>query len=309
MRKFRMVMLLVIAVFSLGISNVVGAAGISTQPKVYIDGEELVIKGQPPVMIKGSLFLPLRVIFEALGAQVSWNNTAQMLTATKEDPTLIEFFGHKHIELKLGDSKALLNGEKEVKLAAPARKVNGNVMVPLRFVAEVLDAQVSWDGKNRTVQILTTTFEEFVYTQNTDGSESEYITNLEGIPENPPLDKELVYLLMYQQHGGAIKYYAALSGIVESNSNGGSKERVTVISEGNFDDEYMWKGNYDVYSTEFDTDKENYHKFGSVTAQAIQATNDKNELLQDENGNPIADYSYIPLTVSQAIENSLIVTD
>lgn len=157
MRRFRMVMLLVIAVFSLGISNVASATGISTQPKVLINGEELVIKGQQPLNIQGSIFLPLRVIFEALGAHVSWDNIAQMLTATKEDPTLIEFFGHKQIELKLGDSKALLNGEKEVKLAAPARKVNGTVMVPLRFVAEALDAQVSWDAKTRTVQILSTT--------------------------------------------------------------------------------------------------------------------------------------------------------
>lgn len=39
-------------------------------------------------------------------------------------------------------------------------------MVPLRFVAEALDAQVSWDPKTRTVQILSTTFEQFVYTQN-----------------------------------------------------------------------------------------------------------------------------------------------
>lgn len=308
MRRFRMVMLLVIAVFSLGISNVASATGISTQPKVLINGEELVIKGQQPLNIQGSIFLPLRVIFEALGAHVSWDNIAQMLTATKEDPTLIEFFGHKQIELKLGDSKALLNGEKEVKLAAPARKVNGTVMVPLRFVAEALDAQVSWDAKTRTVQILSTTFEEFVYTQNIDGSEVEYITKLEDIPENPPTDKELMYLLMYQQYGGAVKYYAALTSIVESSIVGASKERIKVISEGNFD-ENLWRGNYDIYSTEFDTDQENFQKFGSITAEAIQGTNDEGEWLQDEYGNPVADYSYFPLTVSQAMKNSWIITN
>lgn len=302
MRRIGMVMLLVFAVFSFGISSVVSAADISSQPKVVINGEELVITGQQPMNIQGSIFLPLRVIFEALGAQVSRNNTTQMVTATKEDPTIIEFFGHKRIELKVGDSYALLNGDEQVKLVAPARKVNGTVMVPLRFVAEALGANVSWVATTRTVQILSTTYEEFVYTQNIDGSEVAYITNLEDIPVDPPIDKEMVYLLVYQQYGKAVKYYSALTSIVQS-------ERLKVISEGNFSDDYLWTGNYDVYSTEVDTDVENYHKFGSVTAEAIQATNDNDELLQDEDGNPVADYSYFPLTISQAMKNSWIITN
>lgn len=304
LNKFRMLMLLAITVFLLGVVNVFDATAAPKPPKVLIDGEELVIKGQQPMSIKGSTFLPLRVIFEALEAQVTWDNAAQKLTATKEDPTLIEFFGHKKIELKLGEPQALLNGEKVVKLASPARKVNGSVMVPLRFVAEALDAQISWNSKANTVEIFTTEFDEFIYTQNNDGSETSYITNIEEIPENPSTGKELVYLLVYQKHGLAVMYYSALTSIVDLNKNDGSKERLQVISQGNLTSENMWIGNYDIFSSEPDTEEVNYHKFGSIHALAKQATNDNGELIPDE-----FDYSYFPLTIGQAMNNSRIVTN
>jgi hypothetical protein len=300
MWKIRKVMsLLAIAAFSLGTFNVANAASIPKPPKVFINGEELVIKGQQAVVIKGSVFLPMRAVFDALGVQISLNNTTQKVTATKEDSTLIEFFGHKKIEFKLGETKALLNGKTQVKLTAPAQKVKGTIMVPLRLLAQAFDAQINWDAKANKAQVVTTVFQEFVYTQNIDGSAISYIKKLADIPENPPSGKELAYLLVYQKPGFDAMYYYGLTSIVDSSKNDGSKERLDVTSEGNLGNENMWTGNYVIYSTDPNTEKENYHKSGSITAQAIQATNDKGELVPGE-----YDYSYFPLTVSQALKDS-----
>lgn len=45
-----------------------------------------------------------------------------------------------------------VNGE-EIEPDVPAQIIEGRTMVPLRFVAEVLGAEVGWDGKTYTVTI------------------------------------------------------------------------------------------------------------------------------------------------------------
>lgn len=40
------------------------------------------------------------------------------------------------------------------KLDAPAKIVNGRTLVPLRFVSEALGAEVTWDGKTKTIYII-----------------------------------------------------------------------------------------------------------------------------------------------------------
>ncbi|KIL39543.1 hypothetical protein SD70_19255 [Gordoniibacillus kamchatkensis] len=98
---------------------------------------------QPPIMVNGSVLVPLRGIFETLGAKVSWDGATETVTATK---------GATTIKLTVGQSEATVNG-KTVKLAIPSQKVNGSTMVPLRFVSESLGGTVRWDGETYTVYI------------------------------------------------------------------------------------------------------------------------------------------------------------
>jgi hypothetical protein len=228
----------------------------------------------------------------------------------------------KKIEFKLGETNALLNGKKQVNLVAPARKVNGAIMVPLRFVAEAFDVPFSWDAKAKTARIFTTLFQQFVYTQNNDGSSTSYIKNLADIPENLPPGKELVHFLVYQKPWTNTMYYSELTSIVDTNKNDGSKEQLRVVSQGNLGNDNKWTGNYDIYSTAPDTGKENYHKSGSIAAEAKEATNakvnyrtKKEFLLHGETIERMSklkpydyDYEYFPLTISQALKNSSFVT-
>ncbi|MEF3302523.1 stalk domain-containing protein [Paenibacillus sp. GYB003] len=98
---------------------------------------------QPPIMMNGSVLVPLRGIFETLGAKVDWDGATETVTATK---------GSTMIKLTVGQSEATVNG-KTVKLAIPSQKVNGSTMVPLRFVSESLGGTVRWDGATYTVFI------------------------------------------------------------------------------------------------------------------------------------------------------------
>ena len=72
----------------------------------------------------------MRVIFEALKAEVNYDAETQKITATKGDTV---------IELVLGQKSAKKNGQ-TISLDVAATTRNGNTMVPLRFVAEALNA-------------------------------------------------------------------------------------------------------------------------------------------------------------------------
>ncbi|GMK39034.1 hypothetical protein PCCS19_20880 [Paenibacillus sp. CCS19] len=113
---------------------------------VVIDGTKQTYH-QPPVIQSGSTLVPLRGIFESLGAKVIWNVHTETVTATK---------GSTEIILKVGSDTAYVNG-KTVKLPAPSTKINGFTMVPLRFVSEAFGGTVKWDNATQTAYIETVT--------------------------------------------------------------------------------------------------------------------------------------------------------
>jgi len=97
----------------------------------------------PPVVEKGRTLVPLRAIFEALGAQVGWDGKTNTITAKR---------GEVSIKLTLNRTKAYRNG-KAVALDVPAKLLKNRTLVPLRFVSEALGAQVNWNAKTQVITI------------------------------------------------------------------------------------------------------------------------------------------------------------
>jgi hypothetical protein len=110
--------------------------------EVRVDEESLECK-MPPTQLRGRTMVPMRDIFEALGAQVEWDPSAKRITAKKGD-TLVQ--------LVAGDRHAKVDG-RSVELDSPASILRGVTMVPLRFVGESFGASVNWNSKTRTVEI------------------------------------------------------------------------------------------------------------------------------------------------------------
>jgi len=109
--------------------------------KVLYQGKEIAFDGTKPVIENGSTLVPLRAIFEALGATVDYANGN--ITAKKGDTV---------VKLTVGSKNATVSG-KAVTLAVPAKVVNGSTLVPLRFIGEAFGNKVDWDGANYTVTI------------------------------------------------------------------------------------------------------------------------------------------------------------
>ncbi len=109
--------------------------------KILIDGQELEVEVNPTV-IEETTLVPLRAIFEALGAEVEWENETQTITAKKGDTTIV---------LAIDKKEASVNEEKMELTVAP-KIIDTRTLVPVRFIAESLGTVVTWDGElNRVV--------------------------------------------------------------------------------------------------------------------------------------------------------------
>ena len=124
---------------------VTGHAQAPAPIHVVLNGSPLVFTGTQPVQIKGSTLVPMRGIFEALGATVRFDKAAQTVYGQK---------GATAIILPLGALTATVSGQPQT-LPVPAELINGTTLVPLRFISQSLGASVSWDPVLSLVTIKT----------------------------------------------------------------------------------------------------------------------------------------------------------
>ena len=110
--------------------------------EVLLDGAPIEFD-VPPQVIDSRTLVPLRAIFEALGAEVHWNPETQVVTGTCANTTVV---------LPIGSTSPTVNGE-VVPIDVPATIINQRTLVPLRFVAESFGVQVDWNAETRTITI------------------------------------------------------------------------------------------------------------------------------------------------------------
>lgn len=121
-----------------------GVAQAASAIKVKVDGHNLAVN-QPPVIKNGRMLVPMRAIFEALGARVTWNQANKTATAVQGSTTIVLTIGQKTAKVNQA-SKALDEA---------AQIISGRTMVPVRFVSESLGAKVIWNGHANTVAVVT----------------------------------------------------------------------------------------------------------------------------------------------------------
>lgn len=124
-------------------ANIVGATTLPPVQKpslaidLIVDGKKVTLPDTEPFIDNaGNTMVPIRFVSEKLGAEVLWNNATQVVTISHKGKTIVMPVGSKNVTV---DGQA-------VTLATSAIKKEGRVMVPLRFVSEALQADVSWNG-------------------------------------------------------------------------------------------------------------------------------------------------------------------
>lgn len=125
----------VVLIFSLLFATPVLAA-----PTVELNGKPLAFE---PTIENGRTLVPLRAIFEAVGATVDWDQDTQTATANK---------GSTKVLLSISSNIAEINGQPKI-LDVPAKIVNGRILAPLRFVGEAFGGIVEWSPEAELISI------------------------------------------------------------------------------------------------------------------------------------------------------------
>ncbi|TYQ15738.1 UNVERIFIED_CONTAM: copper amine oxidase-like protein [Acetivibrio alkalicellulosi] len=154
----------------------------SNEVKVTVDGKLIDFDVKPYIDTNGRTIIPVRFVSEKLGCEVDWDDINKLVRVNKGDTNIV---------LKIGESKATVNGEVMV-FDTSAVIMSGRTMVPLRFVSEALGARVGWDGKTRTVSIVTvdmfyepfTALEQERLNQYEDNIDTVIPTNMYGEPRS-----------------------------------------------------------------------------------------------------------------------------
>lgn len=118
------------------------AAPVLSAPTIDLDGRQLSFDVLPTID-DGRTLVPLRAIFEAMGATVNWDQDSQTATAMKDGTTVI---------LQIGSTAPTINGEIR-ELDVPAKIIEGRTLAPLRFVGEAFGGTVDWDQASQLISI------------------------------------------------------------------------------------------------------------------------------------------------------------
>jgi hypothetical protein len=127
------------------------AIGLSSDTKVVLtlNKKSAAVNGKStqldaaPIALKGTTYLPLRFVADAMNGQVGWNAAAKRATVLR---------GDKLMEMQVGVLDFVLNGVRSKAEVAPIIQ-NGRTLVPLRLVSEQLGLSVNWEPKTKTITI------------------------------------------------------------------------------------------------------------------------------------------------------------
>lgn len=113
------------------------------EPLMVVDGDTAIELDVPPTIMNERTMLPLRAIFEALGAVVNWDD---------ETKTIFAMNNYVVIAMQIGQDVMYVNGE-QVQLDAPSVIVEDRTLVPVRAIAEAFGNSVQYDEETKTVTI------------------------------------------------------------------------------------------------------------------------------------------------------------
>ena len=116
---------------------------------VSVDGERLSFD-VPPQIIDGRTMVPIRAIFEAIGAEVSWDDATKTALCEK---------GNTKVSMTVGNKAETVN-DKVVEMDIAPVVIDNRILAPARYVAEAFGYSVVWNGTLKTIIIASNEFKK-----------------------------------------------------------------------------------------------------------------------------------------------------
>ncbi len=111
--------------------------------QIEVNGEALTGLDMPPVILNDRTLVPVRAIFEKLGAEVVWNADAQEVYISYDNQLEV---------LRIDDNTGLIDGL-EFSMDVPPKIINERTMIPARAALEAVGCTVGWQADTRTVTV------------------------------------------------------------------------------------------------------------------------------------------------------------
>ena len=131
--------IIALMMFSVVMLTTVGA---ENEISVYLDGAKVEFDVKPQV-IDGRTMLPIRAIFEKLGAVVEWEDNNKSAVCVKDG---IE------VKMTVGSPEIYVN-DKVVQMDISPVIIDDRTLAPVRYAAEAFGSEVQWSEKNSAVVI------------------------------------------------------------------------------------------------------------------------------------------------------------
>lgn len=158
MNKF--LKIIVISVTVVLAVSLTAASAADESVRIFINNVETSFSPEP-YLKNNRVMVPMRGIFERLGAEVAWDDNTQSVTAAK---------GVTAVVLTIGSDIMYTDGE-AVWLDAACELVGDRTFVPLRAVSAAFGCEVSWTESENRVDIIC------------DDSGNLYYADFSGVPD------------------------------------------------------------------------------------------------------------------------------
>ncbi len=122
---------------------------LSQPVELRVDGQRIATD-VAPVTHQQDVYVPLRAISEALGADTHFDPSTNRVEIMRGDQT---------VRLQVGETRGTLNGDPITLRHAPFR-VRGRVMVSMNAIARVFGAKVSYDKRTSRIDVMTSGIKE-----------------------------------------------------------------------------------------------------------------------------------------------------
>ncbi len=114
----------------------------TSDARIFYNGEKIDFD-VPPIVENDRTLIPLRGLFEKMGAEVSWDGNTSTAAVVKND-TRLSFQKNYY--------RVYVNGVAKY-MDVPTRLTGGRTMIPLRFLSDELGYEVNWNENTRTIDI------------------------------------------------------------------------------------------------------------------------------------------------------------
>lgn len=114
-----------------------------TEIRVKLNGEEVAFD-QGPILVDEKPMIPLRAVFEKMGASISWDNDTETVVAMCRDTIVM---------IQIGNEK-MFKLDEAIVLETPAMLVNDRTLIPVHAITDIWGCNIEWNSETNEVVII-----------------------------------------------------------------------------------------------------------------------------------------------------------